>query len=194
MKLAICADHAGFTLKEQVKAAYPDVEWLDLGAGSEDPLDDYPDYAFTLAMAVAGGYAEMGIAICGTGAGMCMALNRHPMIRAAVCLSPDVAATVREHNDANVLCLAGRLMDGAAAKLVVDQFISTAFSTVEKYARRNRKLSLVDDGAGGGCGDGGCGRPTCGDGGCGTHGDSGDDHDHDMTAPTGGGCCGGGCH
>lgn len=190
MKLAICADHAGFQLKEQIKAAYPAIEWLDLGAGAEDPTDDYPDYAFTLAMAVAGGYAPMGIAICGTGAGMCMALNRHPLIRAAVCTTPEVAATVREHNDANVLCLAGRLMGLDVAKSVVDQFVVTPFSTAEKYARRNRKLSLVDDGTEGGCGDGDCGRPTCGDGGCGTHGD-----DHDP-APmnSGSGCCGGGCH
>jgi ribose 5-phosphate isomerase B len=153
MKLAICADHAGFTLKEQIKAAYPDIEWVDVGAGTQDPLDDYPDYAFTLAMAVAGGYAPMGIAICGTGAGMCMALNRHPLIRAAVCTSPDVAATVREHNDVNVLCLPGRLIDLVVAKGVIDKFVSTAFSTVEKYARRNRKLSLLDDGAEGGCCD-----------------------------------------
>ncbi len=161
MKLAICADHAGFELKEQLKRAYPDIDWLDVGAGDNDPEDDYPDYAFTLAMAIAGGYAPMGSAMCGTGGGMCMALNRHPMIRAAVVMDVNVAATVREHNDANVLCLGGRLISLDQARGIVDKFISTPFSTLERYARRNRKIALMDDGHDHNHDDGGC----CG-GGC----------------------------
>jgi ribose 5-phosphate isomerase B len=164
MKLAICADHGGFALKEQIKAAYPDIEWLDVGATHDDPLDDYPDFAFTLAMVVAGGHADRGIAVCGTGAGVCMALNRHPMIRAAVCMTAEVASKVREHNDANVLCLGGRLMTIDQARAVIDAFTTTSFSTDPKYARRNRKLSLIDD-------------------------EHNHDHDGDHN-----GCCGGGCH
>lgn len=177
-KIAICSDHAGFELKEKLKAAYPDIEWMDVGTDSTEQCD-YPDYAFTLAMAVAGNYAPMGIAICGTGAGMAMALNRHPYIRAAVVMDADVAKTVREHNDANVLCLGARLIEIDTAKGIVDAFTTTNFAAdVERYVRRNRKLSLQDD-------EGDCCDHD--------HGDGHDHHGHDH-GPDKGGCCGGGCH
>lgn len=178
MKLAICADHAGFPLKEALKLAYPTIEWLDLGAGELNPDDDFPDYAFTLAMAVAGGYAPLGVSICGAGNGAAMALNRHPAIRAALCSTAEIAQLSRDHNDANVLCLAGRFQTIDDVKPIFDAFVNTPFSGGERHVRRIRKLSLMDDGA--------------------THGH---DHDHaggccsnnDDTTSPGPGCCGGGC-
>lgn len=192
MKLAISADHAGFPLKEAIKAAYPDIEWLDLGAGNVDPADDYPDYAFTLAMAVAGGYAPMGVSICGAGIGASIALNRHPAIRAALCSTTDVATLSREHNDANVLCLAGRFQTIDDVKPIFETFINTPFSGDARHVRRIRKLSLIDDGH----------DHDHAEGCCGGHDHNHGDHDHqggaccsvddDTTSPSGG-CCGGGC-
>ena len=203
-KIAIAADHGGFALKQEIKAAYPDIEWLDLGTNSEQSTD-YPDFAFTLAMAVAGEYAEYGIAICTSGIGMSIAANRHPLIRAALCLTPEMATMARDHNDANVLVLGSRFVNGVEiAKPIIDSFLNTPFSGAERHVRRNRKLALIDDEAQDGCG---CGHD---------HGDHDHDHDHhhhghdhgdheccgghhhdhdhdedDHTSPKGG-CCGGG--
>jgi ribose 5-phosphate isomerase B len=168
-KIAIASDHAGFKMKEAVKAAYPNIEWLDLGAAGEESTD-FPDYAFTLAMAVAGEHATRGILICSTGVGMSMAANRHPMIRAALATNTDMAKFARSHNDANVLCLGAKYLDLNLAKEIIDTFMNTPFSGLDRYVRRNRKLMLDD------------------------HEGCGHDHgDHDHTSP-GGGCCGGGCH
>ncbi len=177
MKIAIAADHAGFQMKEALMLSYPTIEWVDLGTTSEESTD-FPDYAFTLAMAVAGGHAERGILLCATGVGMSMAANRHPMIRAALCSNNDIARLARAHNDANVLCLGAKYLSVEAAREIVDTFLNTPFSGVDRYVRRNNKLSLQDDGAGQGCchGDGSCGQG---------HDHAGHDH--------GGGCCGGGC-
>lgn len=213
MKIAIAADHGGYDLKQALMAARPDIEWLDIGAGVMDPADDYPDYGFTLAMAVAGGHAPLGLAICGSGIGISMALNRHPYIRAALCTSPEMARLAREHNAANVLCLGGRLTSADQALDILKTFVDTPFSAEERHTRRVQKLMLQDDGpaedgAGGGC----CGghhhhdhddddssshHGGChGDGSCGGHGHcaSGTDHHHDdaHSEKASGGCCGGG--
>jgi ribose 5-phosphate isomerase B len=176
MKIAIASDHAGFKMKEAIKASYPNIEWLDLGATGEESTD-FPDYAFTLAMAVAGNHAERGVLVCSTGVGMSMAANRHPMIRAALCTNTDMAKFARSHNDANVICMGAKYMDLNLAKDMIDTFLNTPFSALDRYVRRNKKLMLQDEGC---HGDGSCGHD---------HGH--DDHDH--TTP-GGGCCGGGCH
>lgn len=164
-KIAIAADHGGFALKEALKVARPDIDWLDIGAGEMTPTDDYPDYGFTLAMAVAGGHAHLGIGICGAGVGMSIALNRHPMIRAALCTDAETAKLARDHNDANVLVLPGRMMNVEQVLPIFDKFINTPFLGDPRHVRRIAKLGLNEDA---GCGD----------------------HDHGG----GGGCCGGGCH
>lgn len=169
MKIAIAADHAGFKMKEALKAAYPNIDWLDLGTTSEESTD-FPDYAFTLAMAVAGGHAERGVLVCSTGIGMSMAANRHPMIRAALCTNVDMAKFTRSHNDANVLCLGAKYVDVDGARAIIDTFLNTPFSGLDRYVRRNNKLALND-------GD-----------------DCGHDHDHGGGGCGSTECCGGGCH
>jgi ribose 5-phosphate isomerase B len=167
-KIAIAADHGGFALKEALKVARPDIDWLDIGAAEDTPTDDYPDYGFTLAMAVAGGHAHLGIGICGAGVGMSIALNRHPMIRAALCTDAETARMARIDNNANVLVFQGRMITPNDALPILDTFINTPFSAEARHVRRVAKLSLAEDA---GCCDG----PP---------------HDHGG----GGGCCGGGCH
>lgn len=179
VKIAIASDHSGFELRQALMAARPDIEWLDIGAGTLDPLDDYPDYGFTLAMAVAGGHAPIGVGVCGSGQGMAMALNRHPYIRAALCNTVELARLAREHNAANVLCLGGRLTELEDALKILQTFIDTPFSAEERHTRRVQKLTLHEDTHDHDHGEGGC----CGDGSCGGEGKS-----------DAGSCCGGGCH
>lgn len=175
MKIAIASDHAGFKMKEALKAALPKIEWLDLGTTSEESTD-FPDYAFTVAMAVAGGHAERGLLVCSTGIGMSMAANRHPHIRAALCTNADMAKFSRSHNDANVLCLGAKYVTMSEAQTIIDTFLNTPFSGLDRYVRRNGKLALNDEG------------------GCCDH--EGHDHTHDQGkgGDDDGGCCGGGCH
>ena len=112
MKIAAGADHAGFALKEalveRLRAAGHEV--VDLGTTSDESVD-YPVFAHAVAAQVAAGEAERGLLVCGSGIGMCMAANRHPGVRAADCLTVEMADLSRRHNDANVLCLGARLLD-----------------------------------------------------------------------------------
>src|SRR3989304_3106747 len=111
--IALGADHAGWELKEALKAWLIENghQILDFGTLSPDSVD-YPDYALQVAESVASGKAERGVLVCGTGIGMAMTANKVPGIRAALCSDPFMARMSREHNDANVLALGGRLMDG----------------------------------------------------------------------------------
>ena len=130
MKLLIASDHAGFQLKEQLKKKFSHVEWMDLGCHSEDSVD-YPDYADSLAQQLkslndAKGLSHSkdlndaenseapsqskGVLICGSGQGMAMTANKSPHIRAALCWDEESARLSRQHNDANILCLSGRLL------------------------------------------------------------------------------------
>lgn len=140
MKIAIGADHAGFHLKralvEGVLAGY---EVEDHGTHSPDESVDYPRYAFSVAEAVAGGKARYGILICGTGIGMCMAASRVEGIRPALCTNVYMARMARAHNDANVLCLGGRVLGVGVAEEIVRVFLSTPF----EGGRHARRLALV---------------------------------------------------
>lgn len=139
--LAMACDHAGFPLKEELK------RWLeaqgytivDCGTNSTESVD-YPVYANRLAEAVKGGKAPLGIAICDTGNGISMALNRHHGVRAALCWQPELAALARQHNNANVLSLAGRFIPIEQAKTIVQAFLAGAF----EGGRHQRRLSLFD--------------------------------------------------
>ena len=129
MIVALGADHAGFALKEALKQTLDarGVAWRDLGTAATGAVD-YPDYAVTVARAVASGEADRGILVCGSGVGMAIAANKVPGIRAAALGDAASAALAREHNDLNVLTLAGRQLTAAAAATIVDAFLSTPFA------------------------------------------------------------------
>ncbi len=139
--IAIAADHAGYDLKS---ALIPELrglgyEVLDLGTGGHESVD-YPDFAEALAQAIEGGRAKRGVLICGTGIGVATAANRHRAIRAAVCHDGTTARLARQHNDANVLALGGRVLGAEVAKDCLRIFLSTEFEG-GRHARRVAKLS-----------------------------------------------------
>jgi len=142
--IAIGADHAGYALKEKLKA------WLsadghrviDHGTHSTDSVD-YPDYAAAVAESVRSGRAERGVLVCGSGIGMAMAANKVAGVRAAVAADPDVARLARQHNDANVLALGARLTAPMHALQVVHAWLATPFEG-GRHARRVDKLAQLD--------------------------------------------------
>ncbi len=143
-RIAIGADHAGYRLKEEIirflqASGYP-VE--DMGTSGEESVD-YPDYAARVARAVTAGQADLGILICGTGIGMSIAANKVPGIRAAVATDSYMARMAREHNDANVLCLGGRVLGGGSALEVVQAFLQSRFAG-GRHARRVEKIQALE--------------------------------------------------
>ncbi len=143
MKIAIGSDHAGYELKESVKEYLKSkgIEIVDVGTYSEERVD-YPDYAKKVCDEVRSG-ANLGILICGTGLGMSIAANKCRGIRAALCLYPDMARLAREHNNANVLVMAGRLMGKELANWTVDAFLSAEFQG-GRHERRVKKLEEME--------------------------------------------------
>ena len=143
--VALVADHAGFELKNALRAVLADAGYdaLDLGTNSPDPVD-YPDMAGRLAAALQDGRAERGVMVCGTGMGIAMAANRRPWIRAAVCHDVTSARLAREHNDANVLALGARLVGSEVARDCLLTFLATAFAG-GRHARRVAKLTLAPE-------------------------------------------------
>jgi ribose 5-phosphate isomerase B len=143
VRIAIGADHAGFQLKEAlIKGILAPHEVLDLGTHSPHEPVDYPEYAFAVAEAVANEKAEYGILVCGTGIGMAMAASRVPGIRAATCTNVYMARMARAHNDANVLCLGGRVLGIGLAEEIVRVFLATPF----EGGRHARRLALIFQG------------------------------------------------
>jgi ribose 5-phosphate isomerase B len=145
MKIAIAADHAGFSLKEKLldalRAEGHDV--TDFGTHSEDSTD-YPDYAAAVSREVTHGTAERGILVCSTGVGMSMAANKIPGIRAALATSPEEVRLTREHNDANVLTIGAKFATPEYAEELIDIFLATDFSGGVRHARRIAKLADLD--------------------------------------------------
>jgi ribose 5-phosphate isomerase B len=145
MKIAIAADHAGFSLKEtlrdELRAKGHQV--ADLGTGSEQSTD-YPDYAAAVGHDVADGRADRGILVCSSGVGMSMAANKVPGVRAALGVNPDEVRVTREHNDANVLTLGARFTSPEQARELIDIFLGTEFSGGERHVRRIAKLAELD--------------------------------------------------
>lgn len=139
--VALGADHGGFALKVALKtflekeAGYA---VLDLGPSSNEPVD-YPDFAHRVAGAVSRGEAQCGIMIDGVGIGSCMAANRHPKVRAAAASGILEVVNAREHNDANVLCLGGRMVGDMLARALVVVFLTTPFGG-GRHARRVEKI------------------------------------------------------
>ena len=141
MKIAIGSDHAGFKLKEIVKAFLKRKkhEFRDFGAPDENPVD-YPDYAYPVAESVARGEFDRGILICGSGVGMSIAANKVRGVRAVLVHDTYTAKQSREHGDCNVLCLAGRKLTRAKAGKIVDVWLKSEFSGDERHLRRIRKI------------------------------------------------------
>jgi ribose 5-phosphate isomerase B len=141
MRIALASDHAAVALKAELalwlSAAGHDVR--DLGPDSTASVD-YPDYGYLLANHIAAGKAERGIAICGSGIGISIAVNRHPAVRCALVAEPLSARLAREHNDANVLALGARLTGIDLAKACVEAFLATPFAG-DRHVRRVEKLS-----------------------------------------------------
>ncbi len=141
--ILLAADHAGYALKTELMTHLADLGWApeDLGTDSPDSVD-YPDYAARLSDAVAAGRAPLGVLICGAGIGMSIAANRVPGVRAANCLTEEMASLAREHNDANVLCLGSRLLQPTQAKKILWTFLETPFSG-GRHQRRVEKIERV---------------------------------------------------
>ena len=135
--IGIACDHGGFTIKEFVKELLlsdNNYAVVDFGCHSEESVG-YPEYAHRLAEAVASGEVETGIALCGSGIGMSMALNKHKEIRAGLCWGEELGRLTRQHNDANVLVLPGRFVDEAKAEKIVRTFLETPFEGGRHIAR-----------------------------------------------------------
>lgn len=134
LKIAIAADHAGFNLKEAVKAAFGDIEWLDLGTYSAESVN-YAEYGHAIGKAIHDGKAKHGIAICGSGIGISIAANRHKGVRAALCANTTMARLARQHNDANVLALGARVTGEQVALDCVKTFLETEYEGDRHQAR-----------------------------------------------------------
>jgi ribose 5-phosphate isomerase B len=135
--IAIGSDHGGFGLKQSIieHLKKTGVEFEDVGVYSEETAD-YPIIAAKVADKVLSGECGKGVLICGTGIGVSIAANRRPGIRAALCSEPFSARLSREHNDANVLALGGRVLGAELAAAIVDAFLSTPFSNGERHKNR----------------------------------------------------------
>ncbi len=143
-RIAIGADHAGFQVKERIKQFLENeghaVE--DVGTESEESVD-YPEFARAVAEKVAGGLAQLGVLVCGTGMGMAIAANKVPGIRAAVVHDKVTARAAREHNDANVLTLGGRLIEPGLAVEIVKEFLDSQFAG-GRHQRRVDKITEME--------------------------------------------------
>jgi ribose 5-phosphate isomerase B len=142
--VALGADHAGWELKEALKAWLIDAGYqvLDFGTHGPDSVD-YPDYALQVAEAVTVGKVERGVLVCGTGIGMTIAANKVPGIRAALCGDVFTARMSREHNDANVLALAGRLTGRETGLEILRAWLDTPFAG-GRHARRVDKIGEME--------------------------------------------------
>lgn len=138
--IGLCADHAGYPLKETIKRYLIDngYEVKDFGTYSEESCD-YSDYAHPCAFALEEGTVYPAIAVCGTGNGIGMTLNKHQGVRAALCWVPEIARLARAHNDANCLVLPGRFIDEATALECLRLFLTTPF----EGGRHQRRLDKM---------------------------------------------------
>ena len=146
MKIAIAADHGGYSLKEMIigfLSNYEGVEVLDLGTNSTESVD-YPQFGFACGEAVANGDAERGIVVCGTGIGISIAANKVKGIRCALCTSIEMARLSREHNNANILALGGRTTKPEDALMIVDTWLKTEFAG-GRHARRVAQIDSYGD-------------------------------------------------
>ena len=146
MRVAIGLDHGGYSLKAPLVKLLEDLghEVVDEGAYEYDALDDYPDFAAKVADTVAGGGAERGLIVCGSGVGACVAANKVRGIRASVCHDVYSARQGVEHDDMNVLCLGARIIGETTAQELVKAFLSATFIDEGKYRRRLEKVMEIE--------------------------------------------------
>ncbi|TAH33096.1 MAG: ribose 5-phosphate isomerase B [Alphaproteobacteria bacterium] len=140
--IAIGSDHAGFDMKEALKAELTGLGYHveDFGTNSIDSVD-YPDFATPVAKAVNAGQFKTGLLICGSGQGMAITANKLPHVRAALCRNTWDADMARKHNDANILCLGGRVTGVEEAKLIMRDFLNTEFEG-GRHASRVNKMAI----------------------------------------------------
>jgi ribose 5-phosphate isomerase B len=146
MRLVTAADHAGFSLKEELRGYLERLghEVLDLGAYNTEP-SDYPDFAEAVGKSLEAGRAERGILICGSGVGVCIAANKMPGIRACMCHDTYSAHQGVEHDDMNVLVLGARVVGGALAFDIVSIFLQAKFqSQEERFVRCLNKVKAIE--------------------------------------------------
>ena len=141
-KIGLASDHAGYELKQFVKVYLESkgIPYMDYGTHNEESCD-YPDFAHALAEGMKKGEVDRGIAICGSGEGISMTLNKHQHIRAALVWIPEIAKMTRLHNDANVLVMPGRYIDKDMARNIMDEFFNTSFEG-GRHIRRINKIPL----------------------------------------------------
>ena len=142
--IGLASDHAGYTLKQHVKDYLKAhrIKFHDYGTYSEESCD-YPDFGHALAKGIEEGECEKGIAVCGSGEGISMTLNKHQGIRAALCWIPEIAHLARQHNDANVLVMPGRFITDEEADAIMDEYLSTDFEG-GRHARRVAKIPVQE--------------------------------------------------
>lgn len=142
MKVGMASDHAGFELKAALKEylSAKGYEVLDYGTDSGESVD-YPDFAHPLADAVEKGNVSFGIAICGTGNGICMTANKHQGVRGALCWIPEIAALAKQHNNANVLAMPARFISVEQAKEILDAYMNASFEG-GRHQRRIDKIAV----------------------------------------------------
>lgn len=142
MHIAIGSDHAGFELKQTLAAHLREQghDVIDVGTHSDESVD-YPDYGAAVGRAVATGVADRGVAVCGSGIGICIAANKVPGVRAATVHDVTSATFTRLHNDANVMCVGQRFIGPQVALDAMDAFLSTSF----EGGRHARRVAALDD-------------------------------------------------
>jgi ribose 5-phosphate isomerase B len=145
MRIALSADHAGFLLKQELAAKLTQQghDVRDLGTHSSAPVD-YPDSAEAVATALRDKQADRGVIVCGSGAGVSIAANKFPGVRAAVCHDTYTAHQAVEHDDMNVLCLGSRVIGPALALEITTAFLAAAFSGEDRHQRRLDKVHEIE--------------------------------------------------
>ena len=140
-KIGIACDHAGYEMKELLVGLLSSKGYdvVDFGCYSEESID-YPDFGHALASAIEAGEMEQGVGLCGSGEGMAMTLNKHQGIRAGLCWNTDVAALIRQHNNANVVVLPARFISNDEAMAIVSTFLSSEFEG-GRHQRRVEKIA-----------------------------------------------------
>ncbi|NLK51378.1 MAG: ribose 5-phosphate isomerase B [Syntrophomonadaceae bacterium] len=145
MKIALAADHGGWVLKEEIRQYLQENDYLfeDYGTFNNEAVD-YPDLALVVAEAVRRGQFDRGILFCGTGIGISIAANKVPGIRAALCNDSFSARAAREHNDANILVLGGRVLGSGLAREIVKTWLEAEFAG-GRHARRLDKIRAIEE-------------------------------------------------
>jgi ribose 5-phosphate isomerase B len=143
--IPIASDHAGFEMKEKLRAKLESMGYETQDLGTHSPSStDYPDFAHPLAQEISSGEAKRGVLLCGTGLGMSYVANRYPHVRAAVVWSPEIAELSRKHNDANVLVLPARFLSEEEGEKILKTFLDTPFEG-GRHERRVEKIERDED-------------------------------------------------